>query len=203
MVPLSQFFVLWFKLNWHPQALLLLTTGGTSLVRTPTQTNDFLEPVKNTLYHLQWLRADLTIFWSCCVFCRRRFHRLKTELAHVHYRAEADQQLGSCHLLSSSTWYLPSFIFYHLQLGTCHLVIFLTSLPRLLFLNTTKNISTSLSYWDGSSYLADTGHHFDNPVYSTFRASPSLCTTSTPLNNARLHNRSQEHGRGHFKTYLY
>jgi len=62
------------------------------------------------------------------LYYRRRFHRLKTELAHVHYRAEADQQL-------------------------------------------------------------DTGHHFDNPVYSTFRASPSLCTASTPLNNARLHNR--------------
>ena len=105
--------------------------------------------------------------------------------------------LAIFHLLSSSTWYLPSFIFYHLQLGTCHLVIFLTSLPRLLFLNTTKIISTSSSHWEGSSCPADTGHHFDNPVYSTFRASPSLCTTSTPLNNARLHNRSQEHGRGH------
>ena len=30
-------------------------------------------------------------------------------------------------------------------------------------------------------------HHFDNPVYSTYRNSSSL--SGTPLNNARLHNR--------------
>ena len=39
------------------------------------------------------------------VFSRRRFHRLKTELAHVHYRAEADQQLGSSFLKLSDPNY--------------------------------------------------------------------------------------------------
>ena len=33
------------------------------------------------------------------------------------------------------------------------------------------------------------GHHFDNPVYSTFRASSPTSPSSEPLNNTRIINR--------------
>lgn len=64
---------------------------------------------------------------SVVIYYRRRFNRLKTELAHVHYHAGPDNHQDHDH------------------------------------------------------------HHFDNPVYSTYRNTNPM--SGTPLNNARLHNR--------------
>ena len=81
---------------------------------------------------------------SVVIYYRRRFDRLKTELAHVHYHASPGNNQGAFQEKNDAFYLI-------------------------------------LSESDPDH------HHFDNPVYSTYRSSNSL--TGTPLNNARLHNR--------------
>ena len=80
---------------------------------------------------------------SVVIYYRRRFNRLKTELAHVHYHAGPDNHQGN---------------------------------RRKFHKNFIENSNSDHDH-----------HHFDNPVYSTYRNTNSM--SGTPLNNARLHNR--------------